>query len=125
MRDALLLAALGGAILVVGAGRAPVALHPPPGSGQGFSVPTQPLPGLVSPAALTEVVNRYCTRCHNERRLLGNLSLEGFDVTRADENAETAETHDPQAARRHDAAARGPPAAGRHRGRAQPNSWRR
>ena len=91
MRDALLLAALGGAILVVGPGTTPVAVHPLAGSGQGFPVPTQPLPELVSPAALTEVVNRYCTRCHNERRLLGNLSLEDFDVTRADENAETAE----------------------------------
>ena len=42
-------------------------------------------------SALETVVERYCTRCHNERRLLGNLTLEGFDVTRADENAATAE----------------------------------
>ncbi|MDE2981469.1 MAG: DUF1592 domain-containing protein [Gemmatimonadota bacterium] len=47
--------------------------------------------GRPDASSLETVVERYCTRCHNERRLLGNLTLEGFDVTRADENAETAE----------------------------------
>ena len=49
------------------------------------------LPGDVSPAALETIVERYCTRCHSERRLRGNLSLDGFDITRADERAEIAE----------------------------------
>ncbi len=43
------------------------------------------------PAALTAVVDRYCTRCHNDRSLRGNLSLVGFDVARAAERAPTAE----------------------------------
>ena len=49
---------------------------------------------LVDAAAapeLTEVVERYCTRCHNDQRLRGNLSLEQFDVASADDDAETAE----------------------------------
>ena len=41
--------------------------------------------------AMTEVVEQYCTRCHNERRLRGNLSLEGFDVATAETAAETSE----------------------------------
>lgn len=41
--------------------------------------------------ALTEVVQRYCVRCHNERRLTGNLTLERFDVLSAAEQAEVAE----------------------------------
>ena len=39
----------------------------------------------------SEVVQRVCVRCHNERRLVGNLSLEGFDVARAAENVDVAE----------------------------------
>ena len=57
------------------------------------TIPASPTPTPAShPAStLADVVGNYCTRCHNERRLIGNLSLEGFDVTRAAENAETAE----------------------------------
>ena len=39
----------------------------------------------------TEVVQRVCVRCHNERRLTGNLSLEGFEVEEAGGNADIAE----------------------------------
>jgi hypothetical protein len=39
----------------------------------------------------TEVIEQYCVRCHNERRLSGNLTLAAFDVERAHEWAETAE----------------------------------
>ena len=39
----------------------------------------------------TEVVQRTCVRCHNARRLNGNLSLEGFVVEEADRNADIAE----------------------------------
>jgi len=44
-------------------------------------------------AALTdnEVIQQYCVRCHNERRLLGNMSLEEFDATDAPSNGELAE----------------------------------
>ena len=45
-----------------------------------------------APAAdLNEVLEEYCVRCHNENRLSGSLSLEGFDVETAHEQAETAE----------------------------------
>ena len=40
---------------------------------------------------LNDVVQRYCTRCHNDRLLRGNLSLEHFDVAAANERAPTAE----------------------------------
>ena len=40
---------------------------------------------------LTDVVQQYCVRCHNEERLTGNLSLETFAVEVADQQAETAE----------------------------------
>ena len=45
----------------------------------------------VSAEALTEVVQSYCVRCHNERRLTGNLSLETFDVEGAPEWTATTE----------------------------------
>lgn len=45
----------------------------------------------VWPEPLDDVVERYCQRCHNERRLRGNLSLEGFRVEAAAEGAEIAE----------------------------------
>ena len=38
-----------------------------------------------------EVIQQYCVRCHNERRLLGNMSLEEFDATDAPANGELAE----------------------------------
>ncbi len=40
---------------------------------------------------LNEVLEQYCVRCHSERRLTGNLSLEGFDVEAAHQQAEIAE----------------------------------
>ena len=40
---------------------------------------------------LNDVVQRYCARCHNDRQLRGNLTLEGFDVAAANERAPTAE----------------------------------
>jgi len=42
-------------------------------------------------ADLNDVVQQYCVRCHSDRRLSGNLSLESFDVDAAHEGAETAE----------------------------------
>ena len=41
--------------------------------------------------AMNDVVEQYCARCHNDRRLTGNLSLDGFDVATPEQNAEVAE----------------------------------
>ena len=38
-----------------------------------------------------ETIEEYCVRCHNDRRLRGNMSLEGFDATAAAEDGELAE----------------------------------
>ena len=34
-----------------------------------------------SPETDQELIEQYCVRCHNERRLRGNLTLEGFDAS--------------------------------------------
>ncbi|MDX1493449.1 MAG: DUF1592 domain-containing protein [Longimicrobiales bacterium] len=47
--------------------------------------------GALTAADENEVVEEYCVRCHNERRLRGNLSLEDFDATVPYQDAETAE----------------------------------
>ncbi len=36
--------------------------------------------GTLGPEDETALIGRYCVRCHNERRLSGNLTLEGFDA---------------------------------------------
>jgi len=53
--------------------------------------PAPTLRSMYGPSTETEVVQRVCVRCHNERRLTGNLSLEGFLVEEADRNADVAE----------------------------------
>ena len=59
------------------------------------AAPSSPVPsdgsGSISAAALADVVDQYCVRCHNERRMTGNLTLEGFDPVSADEHADIAE----------------------------------
>ncbi|MEX2473103.1 MAG: DUF1592 domain-containing protein [Gemmatimonadota bacterium] len=45
----------------------------------------------VDVAAMDDVVDQYCVRCHSERRMTGNLSLEDFAVTEAVQQAEVAE----------------------------------
>ena len=51
-----------------------------------------PIPeSSASAEPLTEIVEEYCTRCHNDRRLRGNLSLDGFLVEDAVPQAEVAE----------------------------------
>lgn len=61
--------------------------------------------------SLNEVVDQYCVRCHSERRMTGNLSLEDFDVATPDEDAETAERviHKVRAGMMPPAGARRPP----------------
>ena len=58
--------------------------------------PAQPASGTAGPTdvglrADNEVIRQYCVRCHNDRRLLGNMSLELFDATDAPANGELAE----------------------------------
>ena len=40
---------------------------------------------------LNEVVQQYCVRCHSDRRMTGNMSLEGFDIGNPMTKAELAE----------------------------------
>lgn len=45
----------------------------------------------LSPDESNEVIREYCQRCHNDRRMSGNMSLADFDAARAYELAPTAE----------------------------------
>ena len=40
--------------------------------------------------ALTGVMETYCQRCHNDRMLTGNFSLDGFDIRNAGSDTESA-----------------------------------
>ena len=73
-----------------------VLLGLPSGDRASGTYPTVPLQelGVAALADTTDptgVVQRYCVRCHNERLLRGNLTLEEFDVETAHERAPTAE----------------------------------
>jgi hypothetical protein len=48
-------------------------------------------PGVDDTDVADAVVDRYCTRCHSDRRMTGNLSLEAFDIANATENGGVAE----------------------------------
>ena len=48
-------------------------------------------PAPRAPADLNPLIQDYCTGCHNDATLLGNLSLDTFDVASAHERAEVAE----------------------------------
>jgi len=64
------------------------------GSGVAFAAASTPhvaAPLHLPSAELNDVVQRYCGGCHNDRRLRGNLSLQGFDVETVAEEAESAE----------------------------------
>ena len=50
-----------------------------------------PPPALLDHDALNGVVGTYCQRCHNDRMLTGNFSLDGFAVGAAGGDAERAE----------------------------------
>ncbi len=60
-----------------------------PGSGVTSSPPTGSLE--TSSAASDAVVQAYCVRCHNDRMLRGNLSLEGFTLDAAEETGDISE----------------------------------
>ena len=56
----------------------------------GFAVAPAPGPGVRNPDD-NEIIEEYCVRCHNERRLLGNMSLEEYDAANAPANGELTE----------------------------------
>jgi uncharacterized protein DUF1592/uncharacterized protein DUF1588/uncharacterized protein DUF1587/uncharacterized protein DUF1595/uncharacterized protein DUF1585/cytochrome c len=62
------------------------------------SGPARPTPVSTDHASLAEIsvdpnqiVSRTCVRCHSDSRLRGNLTLEGFDISEAGDNAEVIE----------------------------------
>lgn len=65
----------------------PVPVH----AGSAVHASTAMHPVDLAPADLTDVVQDYCVRCHNARRLTGNLTLEGFDIAGAPQRAEIGE----------------------------------
>jgi hypothetical protein len=92
MRTLSVAAAVLGVLLIVCAQVA----SPPRASLAGAAHPAAPALATssardLSPGDLTAVVERTCVVCHNDVALTGNLSLSGFDVAAADEEAEIAE----------------------------------
>ncbi len=78
-------ALLGGLLLMVDAPPdAPLARY-------ASSIHRTPDAHVASRDELDDVVGNYCERCHNDRRLSGNLSLVGFELGDAVAEAETAE----------------------------------
>ena len=47
-----------------------------------------------------DTIKEFCTGCHNQYDLKGELDLENFDVAKAADHAATGGEDDPQAARR-------------------------
>lgn len=62
-----------------------------PGSTARYSQLHAAGPRAISALDVNEVIRGTCVRCHSERRMSGNLSLEGFDLGAPTEQAETAE----------------------------------
>ena len=44
-----------------------------------------------TPTSDNDLLQQYCVRCHNDRPLRGNMSLEGFDAGSPQNNGELAE----------------------------------
>ncbi len=65
-------------------GRPPL---PRPGTAIADRIGAPPL----APPAANEVIEKYCLRCHNDKRLRGNMSLEQFDAEAPERDAELAE----------------------------------
>ena len=85
LKHAAPIAATGAVVAALGVSQAPPsgpAPNPAPGS---------PPVVATAPTSDNEVVEQYCVRCHNDRRLLGNMSLEEFDASDAPGNGELAE----------------------------------
>ena len=45
----------------------------------------------LSPDAMSTMLNDYCVMCHSDAAMTGNLTLESFDATHVEQNAEVAE----------------------------------
>lgn len=73
--------------------------------------PVAYVPTTDSDSTLNTVLDEYCVRCHNDRRLIGNMSLEKFDVAYPGRDGEIAEKiiHKLRAGMMPPAAARQPP----------------
>lgn len=84
MRAFALLAGLG-TLLVVGSTGTGLAVGP-----DGTDAATSHFQPLTADET-NEIIDQYCARCHSDRRMRGNLSLEGFDAASAHEQAEIAE----------------------------------
>ncbi len=87
----LTIGSLGILLVLLGGGRAGGPL-PEPAADQGR--PPDPASAVaedLTPADLDGVLQQYCQTCHNDRRLRGNMSLEGFEITDASAHAELAE----------------------------------
>ncbi len=84
-------AAFLGIWLAVGSQTASIGATRWPAGGESAVSAVHPESPATLPADLNPVIEQYCVGCHNEVTLLGNLSLETFDVAAAHERAETAE----------------------------------
>ena len=51
-----------------------------PSSDRVFSTPVTSDIGQTDPAEVREILDRYCIRCHNERRLTAGLALDVLDI---------------------------------------------
>ena len=86
------------ALLVVGAfgigiaGRETPGSYPAPPAAVPWQVPQTSIEtGDFASPGPNEVVEKYCVRCHNERRRIQNLVLEGFDIADAAQRRPTIE----------------------------------
>jgi hypothetical protein len=73
--------------LVLAAGTSPET----PSAGAPLAFKAHEAAGVAVSDDLSDIVENYCQRCHNERRLSGNLSLMSFELGAAADQAETAE----------------------------------
>ena len=85
-------------IILLAAGAAGIATSgiieaPPQDLRGGIIAPSvHPVPAATgAPAVSNEVVAEYCVRCHSERRQVGGLVLEGFDIAEAEQRRPTIE----------------------------------
>ena len=78
------------------AGGGLLALTGPVGLDRGGALPARTVlaahaPSPAAPLDEDAVIEEYCVRCHSDRRLRGNLSLEGFEAERPELMGEVAE----------------------------------
>ena len=86
MKTLMAVSGLGMVLVLIGGPETGVAPWPP-SSAQHSSATSTSLPRVSD----NDVIQAYCVRCHNDRTLRGNMSLEHFDTERAPENAAVAE----------------------------------